>query len=178
MNLEEAKEWILVVSGSITLISVAVTAILAVKQYRLNSKGEQRLADSSRAETDVRLLKSFTELMDFAMGRRGHILSEKLVEELFKQDVFSKSDFNNVEAVNRKIGEYSILRLPVGESGQKAAFSAIATLALRYEVLRDAALKGLENLKKIEPQLAEECIQQIKGSHSPTPNNLFNPTPR
>ena len=46
MTLSELKEWILVVSGSFTLISVAIGSWLALKEYRLKLKAEARAANS------------------------------------------------------------------------------------------------------------------------------------
>src|SRR6266705_4311357 len=105
VNLAEVKEWILVVSGSFALVSVAIGSWLALKEYRLKLKAEARAANSEKAETDVRLLKAFTELMDLANGRSGYIVSEKAIEELFKHEVFTESDFKDLELVKKRIDE-------------------------------------------------------------------------
>jgi hypothetical protein len=135
MNLGEAKEWILVGTSALTLVSIAIGAVSvaisswkALKEYRLKLAAEARAANSAKAETDVRLLKAFTELMDLANGRGGYVVSEKAIEELFKNRVFTESDFNNLESVKKRIGEFPIFTLPVGSASQDAAIAAIATL--------------------------------------------------
>lgn len=64
MSLEDVKRLLLVASGSFALISVAISSWLALKEYRLKLQAEARAANSEKAETDVRLLKMFTELME------------------------------------------------------------------------------------------------------------------
>ena len=108
------------------------------------------MAISARAETDIRLIKAFTELMDLAMGRRQHVLSEKAVEKLFERGIISKDDFNDDFTKRQtgalKLSEGSIVVFPVGKSGQEAAIAAIATLANNYGFLKDAAIEGLESI--------------------------------
>jgi hypothetical protein len=147
----ELEELVLVISGCFSMVSVAFSIILSLRQYRLKLREEERLAFSSRADIDVRLIKAFTELMDIATGRGQHVLSEKAVEELFKLGAISKEDFNEeldkTQKGSIKLSEYSVIRLGVGRSGQEAAIAAIATLASTYPVLKDAAMQGLENIQ-------------------------------
>jgi hypothetical protein len=98
VNLSEVKEWILVASGSIALISASISSWLALKEYRLKLQAETRAANSEKAESDVRLLKAFTELNDVANGRGGYEVSEKLIEELFRREVFTKAEFADLES--------------------------------------------------------------------------------
>jgi hypothetical protein len=169
MNLGELKEWILVISGTLTLVSIAtgsfaiaIGSSLALKEYRLKLKAEQRAADSEKVETDVRLLKAFTELMDLANGRGGYVVSERAIEELFKHNVFTESEFNSLESVKKRIGEFPIFTLPVGSASQDAAIAAIATLGDRHEVLKEAAIQALESTKVFRRDMAEKHLERIK----------------
>jgi hypothetical protein len=74
MTAADVREWLLAGSGSITLLSVAISSWLALRQYRLKLKEEERLSVSARTETDIKLVKAFGELMDIAHGRSGHVL--------------------------------------------------------------------------------------------------------
>ena len=161
MNLGEVKEWILVASASFTLISIAISSFLALKEYRLKLKAEARAANSEKAETDVRLLKTFTELMDIANGRGGHVVSEKAIEELFKLKVFTDAGFQNLESVKKQIGDFPVFVLPVGSAAQDAAIAAIATLAERHEVLKEPAIQALESTKHFKPDMAEKHLRRI-----------------
>ncbi|MGQ0762687.1 MAG: hypothetical protein ACT4OT_11845 [Acidobacteriota bacterium] len=160
MSLSDVKEWILVVSGSFALVSVAVSSWLALKEYRLKLQAEARAANSEKAETDVRLVKAFTELMDIANGRGGYVVSEKVIEELFKRK-FVDADFNDLESMKQKIGEFPVIYLPVGNASQDSAIAAIATLANRHEVLREPAKQALETAKSFKKDLAEKYLQKI-----------------
>lgn len=171
MSINEIKEWTLIVSTSISMVSIAVGVLLALLQYRLKLKEEERLAISSRADVDVRLTKSFIELMDLAMGRRQYVLSERAVEELFKRGIVSESDydgdFDNVQQAIRKLSEYAVVILPAGKSIQEAAIVAIATLATEYEVLREASVQGLESIGSGNPKLAQltrRYCERLKAS--------------
>ena len=150
----EVKEVILTISASVSMVSIAIGIYTALGQYRLKLKEEERLALSTHADVDIRLLKSFTELMDLAMGRRQHVLSEKAIEELFKLGVISKDDFDeNFEKRQNgsiKISENAVVVLPVGRSAQSAAIAAISTLGKKYPVLKEAAIEGLTSLLSIK----------------------------
>ncbi len=95
MTATDLKEWLLAVSGSITLLSLAVSSWLALKQYRIKLKEEERLSVSARTETDIKLVKAFSELMDLAHGRSGHVLSEKTVEFLLAHDFVPHTEMSN-----------------------------------------------------------------------------------
>ena len=160
MTLSDVKEWILVISGSFALVSVAISSWLALKEYRLKLQAEARAANSEKAETDVRLLKAFTELMDIANGRGGYVVSDKALEELFKRK-FKDADFNDLESLKKQIGEFPVIYLPVGGASQEAAIAAIATLANRHEVLKQPARQALESAQSFAPDLAKKYLQAI-----------------
>lgn len=170
MDMNVINELILTLSAAFSLISLGVGIILAVKQYKLKIKEEERLALSSRAEVDVRLIKTFTELMDIAMARRHTASSEKVVEELFKLGLIKKEDFNedfdNLQTGSSKLSQYSVIILPVGQAVQRAAIAAIASLAQTYPVLRAPAIEGLENIARSNigrsKDVAEKYLEQIR----------------
>lgn len=163
MNLTELKEWILVASGSFALVSVAISSWLALKEYRLKLQAEARTANSEKAETDVRLVKAFTELMDIANGRGGYVVSEKAIEELFKRK-FVDADFKDLASMKEQIAEFPVFYLPVGNASQDSAIAAIATLANRHEVLREPAKQALETAKSFRKGLAEKYLQKISDA--------------
>ncbi len=181
----EAKEWILVVTSVITLLSIAATAIsiavglvLALREYGLKQKAEARAANSEKVETDVRLLKAFTELLDLLNARGGYHVSEKVIEELFKREVFTSADFGKWESFQKKMGEFPVIYLPVGNAAQDAAFAAVTTLANRHEVLKEAAIQALETARTFKSELAEKYLQRISGSVDSSQSLLTSPEPR
>jgi hypothetical protein len=172
MTASEAREWILVISGSVTLLSVAVSSWLALRQYRLKLKEEERLSLSARTETDIRLVKAFSEIMDIANGRSGHVLSEKAVESLFGKNAIGEKELADPAAVRQRLETAAILTLPVGQAAQDAAIAAIATLGARHEVLRSPAIQALESIRSFKPQIAGKYLRELS-----TPRPAGDPGP-
>ena len=169
MTFIEIKELALVASAGLTALLLIPGAILALFQYSVKLREEKRLATSARAETDVRLIKAFTELMDLTIGRCQHLLSEKAVEEFFKLGLILKGDFNNDfserQKGSEKLSAYAVVTLPVGNSGQEAAFAAIITLAEHYPVLRYVAVSGLKGISSHNCSMAKTHQERIKRLH-------------
>jgi hypothetical protein len=161
MTAADVREWMLVVSGSITLLSVAVSSWLALRQYRLKLKEEERLSVSARTETDIRLVKAFSELMEIAHARSGHVLSEKTVESLFSQNAITEKELADPKMLNHKLETAAVFTLPVGLAAQDAAIAAIVTLGARHEVLMRPALQALETMKSFKPEIASKYLQQL-----------------
>jgi hypothetical protein len=164
MTASDFREWLLVVSGSITMLSVAVSSWLALRQYRLKLKEEERLSESARIETDIKLVKAFTELMDIAHGRSGHVLSEKTVEFLLGREFLLDSELADPSAVGRKLEAAAVFALPVGRASQEAAIAAICTMGERHAALRELALQGLQSLRTVRPDVAAGYADRLSKS--------------
>ena len=149
------------------MLSVAIGIAVTINKHRLKLKEEERLASSSRAAVDVQLIKAFTEVMDLAMGRRQHVLSEKAMEELFRIGVLSKEDFTAKDGdIERKLSHYSVVILPTGGAGQTAAIAAIAMMAERYEFLMNPAIEGLSVIHGRHgphANVAEYYLKRLRG---------------
>jgi hypothetical protein len=136
------------ISKIVALLSVSIGIIISIRQYRLKVKEEIRLSISAQSENDVKLLALFGETIDIANGRKSHIISEKVIESLFTKDIIGRKDFSdttNLESVKKMI-EVATLVVPVGAASQSSAITAIGVLGKKYDVLREPALKGLNNL--------------------------------
>jgi hypothetical protein len=165
MNIQDLKEWLIPISASFTLFSVGISSWLAVKDYRLKLKAEERLRHSSQVEADIRLIKLFTEIMDIAHARRDHYLSEEVVKALFQQGIITKEDFddpNDLKKVSKKLMP-AIITPPIGLAAQDAAMAAIYSLAKRNEILRDVAIQALESMKSFKPREAEKYLNMLKN---------------
>ena len=121
------------------------------------------MAASQQAETDVRLIQAFTELMNIANGRGGYVTSEKVIEELFKRSVFTDSDFADWKEFQKRLGEFPVIYLPVGLASQDAALAAAATLGLKYDVLRVPAAEALHSAKQFRQDVAERHLQRLNS---------------
>jgi hypothetical protein len=145
------KEWLLPISGFVSLITVAIGSWLAVNNYLLNIEAEKRLNDSTTIESNINLLTHFSKMMQMANSRYDPILSEKVIEGLFQNKIINAEDFKDeasIKIASRKL-EYSLLTPAYGLATQKAAIGAIYTLGKEHYILREAAIEGLISVKDI-----------------------------
>lgn len=162
--MELLKDWLIPISTFITLISTSVGVWLSLKQYRVKLNTEARLNESARAENDIKLLTSFTDILVIATGRRNNtIVSEQIVSELIKQNLVSGdvNDYQNLDRIRVAASKAAILEPMVGYSSTSAAFASIATLAKRHEMLRPSALQALEDFRGWNETLANKYIDDI-----------------
>lgn len=165
------KEILIPISTIITLISISVGSLIAVFAYRLNLKAETRLKESSKAETDVKLLGLMVSLIEKANGRNGYEVSHDAIKKILDSEEFSKInwlDLEKVKAINRVLEEIAIITFPVGTGEQDFAIRAIGELGLKHEFLSKISLTSLTELSRI-PRLKELCensIKEIKSNHA------------
>src|SRR3954452_5418823 len=109
MDLAAVRDWILVLSASATLLSVAASVWLGVQQYRLKLKAEERLARSAQAETDLRLLSAFADLVQDATSTGKYRVSETLLKFLIDSGHLTRADLDNPSALRTKITTTAML---------------------------------------------------------------------
>jgi hypothetical protein len=147
------KEWLVPISEFVTLITLAVGSWVAVNNYRLKIETEKRLSDSSRIESNIRLLKLFSEMMQIANSRQPPFLSEKVIEGLFQNKIINADDYKNAESLRMAEMKLNtaILVPAYGAATQDAVIAAIFTLGKEHDVLRKAAIEGLISVKSFHP---------------------------
>jgi hypothetical protein len=171
MNLEIIKEWLIPISTFIGVISTAVGIWLSLKEYRLKLQAETRLAESTRAETDIRLLQLFTEILYIATGRKGGAtFSKEILNLLVQKNVLTEEDYKDIDRLVYKITKGSFIAQGVGISSVEAAFASIATLAIQHPVLYNSALQALESFKKTNYniELSEKYLTMIQNAYKST----------
>jgi hypothetical protein len=124
MTLGEAKDWVLALSASVSMLAVATGVWMSLREYRLKMQAEARQQRSADIEADVRLQTLFAELMKIANGRSGYQVSEKAVEFLLQHMKTSTGEVD-IPSLNRAIEDLAVLRLPVGSAAQDAAVASI-----------------------------------------------------
>jgi hypothetical protein len=164
-------KWVIPITKVVTLISVIIGIFITYAQYRLKVQAEIRLKDSANAENDVKLLKLFTEIFDVAHGRKDQIISEILIEELFEKNVFSAADLGNLQELNKKIENVANLPIKVGAGAQDAAITAIANLAIKYEILKEPALNGLRIIQTFKAEPTTDLITKINAANKSLKRN-------
>lgn len=135
--INDIKELLVPIATAVTLLSVAISSWLALRQYRLKLKSE-------KVENDIKLIKAFCELLNLAHARSQTAYSEKFLDKLFEKEIISKDDFEQLD-LNQKIDRTALV-VPVGSAAQDGAIAAIAALGLRHGVLKDASIQALESL--------------------------------
>jgi hypothetical protein len=85
------------VSGYVALSSIAISSWLAVLGYHLKIESEKRLNDSSLIKSNVILLNSFIQMMLIANSRYDPILSEKVIDNLFENQIITADDYQSKE---------------------------------------------------------------------------------
>ena len=177
MNLETLTELLIPISTFVTLITASIGGWLALKEYRLKVKAETRLAESSELESDIKLLKLFTEIMDIAHGRGGYEVSEKVMEKILSPEVLKQ--LNVKEANLRDLIRDAIISFPVGVAAQDAAISAIWVLGKKHSVLTPVAIQALESLSEFKGEVTKEYLEDLKTANPklayPTFQNDKNP---
>lgn len=164
MKLSQAKEWVLVISASISMLSVAVGIWQTLADYQLKLAAEERLANSAQAETDIRLLNAFNELVRLATGEENDKLSEKTIEMLFNHGYISDSDFSEPWKLNKKLWDAAAFGDPPGKSVSLISIAAIAELSARYPFLREVGIQTLQRqrIKDVNPEMVEVYLKKLK----------------
>jgi hypothetical protein len=144
------KDWLIPVSGFVTLITIAIGSWLAVNEYLLKVDIEKRLKNTAQIESNIQLLTLFSKMMLMANSRYDPILSEKVIEGLFQNKIISSDDYvdvNNGFLVARKKLDTALLTPSYGSASQDAAIAAVYKLGKANEILREPAIEGLSSVK-------------------------------
>lgn len=174
MNLTDIKDWLIPVASFIAIIPTSIGVWLSLKEYRLKLQAETRLAESTRAETDIRLLQLFTEILYIASGRKGEaVFSKEILDLLIQRNVLTEDDFNNLDQLKNKISQAAVIAQTPGATSSNAAFASIATLAIRHPVLYESAIEALESFQNQNwnQQLSEKYLNAIRSNKDTSRRN-------
>jgi hypothetical protein len=125
----------------------AASALIAAIGYRQKARG-------LRAETDVRLVKAFADLVPLANARGPAVLSEaaaaKLAEQTYDNDVARASALRA-----------ALLVSPIGAQTQVSVLQAVATLGCEHPILREAARAAVV-AAEVTPNLEDQKASALK----------------
>jgi hypothetical protein len=127
-------------------------------------KAESRLADSSTVDMDIKLMKGFTDLLALAHSRKGSYLSEKTVEKMFDNKLFTKEEMKDQDLLHKKIEKVAVLNIDCGAAEQDAFIAAIASLGLKHDVLRIPTIQALESMQTFKKEIAEKYLNKLNSS--------------
>jgi hypothetical protein len=147
--LQLLSENVLGASALVALFSVSISSLVVAREYSLKVKAEKRLTESTQTESDARLSTLFTELIRIADGRGGDFYeSERVVEELFKREIITEKDLEQVKK-EKNIGsklQYAVLEPVTGIVVQDVAMAAMLVLAQRHDNMKDIAKKAFGSM--------------------------------
>jgi hypothetical protein len=145
------KDWLIPISGFVSLITVAIGSWIAVNNYLLKVEIEKRLSNTASIELNIQLLTHFSKMMQMANCRYDPVLSEKTIEGLFQKGIISSDDFKIFEkngfssAINKL--DTALLTPAYGSATQDAALAAVYNLGKEHAILREPAIAGLSSVE-------------------------------
>lgn len=142
---------------------VALVASTAwVWEYRLKVRAERRLAESSEIESQIKLLRLFTEIMNIAHARGGYEVSEKAIEKILNPETLESFKPGSVELED--LLNTILIHIPVGDAAQDAAIAAIWKLGKEHKILRDVSTQALESITKFKSDIAKPYLEDLKSN--------------
>jgi hypothetical protein len=160
------RDWILILSASAALLAIACSTWLGVRAYRRKLQAEERLARAACAETDVRLVHAFADLVLLAAGTGRYTRSGELLRALLKAGVIGEEEFSDAGKLQAKVVRLTLVPATAcGPTASLAAVYGIAALAERHEVLREMGARALEleRVREIAPEQVRELLKRLRG---------------
>ena len=147
-------------------VVAAIVAIIGatawIWEYRLKVRAERRLAESAEIESQIKLLKLFTEIMTIAHARGGYKVSEKAIEMILTPETLQTYPPGSSDLID--LLRDTLIRIPVGEASQDAAIAAIWKLGKEHEILRGASKQALISLCKFKSDVAKPYLDDLNDS--------------
>lgn len=145
------------------VVAVGAAAISAAVQYIMNSRAEHRQRQVANLQADIEVSKMFSELIEIANGYRSFSdPQEKIIEIIngslpagFLAGLIAR-DPRNVA----KVFEGCSVSVPTPLARQLAAAESIVNLAIKYPILLEPALVGLDVTAGFSP-FAKEAFQRL-----------------
>ncbi|MFC2158963.1 hypothetical protein ACFLT9_14120 [Acidobacteriota bacterium] len=163
MAIETIIHLLVPVSGFVGIITASIAGWLSLKEYRIKVHAETRLARSAELESDIKLLKLFTEIMDIAHSRRRSHVSEKAIEKILSPELIKELNIDHAN-INTFL-QNAVITVPVGSAAQDSAISAIYVLGLRHKILLPVAIQALESLCKFKKEVAQVYLEDLKSRY-------------
>ena len=100
MEGENTMEKVTMLANIVGIIGALISAFVLLCQQRTKAKAQVVLLESQRIESQVKLLKTFTELMDIAHARKGTVVIESILSDI-KIDMGKLGDDNYSENLKK-----------------------------------------------------------------------------
>jgi hypothetical protein len=131
----------------IAIAAVGIGGLGALVQYIINSRAENRQREVALLERDIKISSLFSELIEAANGYSGYTEpSEKLINVIEKNipaDLLQSALLSDPRNIG-KIFSGALIPKSTALARQLAASESIVNLAIRYPILLEPALMGLD----------------------------------
>jgi hypothetical protein len=143
--------------------------LFTVRELGLKLQAERRLAESAKAETDVRLLQTFTEMLFVASGRKGEaVYAKEILDLMIQKNMLTEDDFKSPDRLKDVISQATMLAQVPGEASAIGALAAITVLTKKHNMLREPAIAALESLNEWQPTKFGKYLDSIRAKEGPT----------
>lgn len=146
-RMQHLREWLLTLAGVLSLISVSASVVVAVREYRLKVRAEERQREASQAETDVKIAQLLADLLQIAEARALPVHSSAAVEQLFAHGLVPDTIARDPVSMREWLRDACTFNPMYGSGSQVAAIQSVGVLGGRYAVLERSARAGLTSLR-------------------------------
>jgi len=157
---DDLSRVIIPLTGLLGIIGSSVAVIITLRQIKLKSIEQTENLRNQNIESEIKLVKLLTEIMDIAHSRGETEISREIIEHIIAKTKNIDDETERSKMV-KIINETAFLTKPKGLAAQDAAIAAIYTLGINHKVLFEPALKGLESLSKFK-EIAKEYCELMK----------------
>ena len=138
----------------IGVLTVGGAIVVALIQYISNSHSERRLRSLAVLESDIKVSAAFSELIEVANGYRSHSEPQADVIGIIEKNIPPEVLKHVILHDPREMGKLfsgSIILDSTPLARQLAAAESIANLAIKYPILVEPALIGLDCTAGLSP---------------------------
>ena len=154
-----------------TFLITLYGVVAGLKEFKLKFGAEIRLAESARAEIDTKLMESFLKLLPVLESRKTGFLSEKIVEDITKNNAEYRNYIDKIKlhhiqdgksdpeirSIQLLLSTLSIVNQPSGAAEQAGCIQALYELAKNHKILREPCVVVLNKWK--DTSYAEQVIK-------------------
>ena len=145
------------------IVAVAAAAVGAVIQYIMNSRAEQRQRQVANLQADIEVSNVFSELIEIANGYRSYSDPQDKIIELINAALPPGYLMSVIARGPRDVGKIfagSIVTCFTPLARQLAASESIVNLAIKYPILLEPALVGLDVTAGFSP-FARKAFERL-----------------
>jgi hypothetical protein len=147
----------------IGIVAVCVAVLGAAIQYIINSRAEHRQREAANLQSDIEVSKVFSELIEVANGSGGRSEPQDKIIDIINASLPPNLLMTVIANDPRDVGKLfagSIVSFPTALARQLAAAESIVNLAIKYPILLEPALVGLDVIAGFSP-FAKEAFKRL-----------------